>query len=152
MFYFYLIQVLYKQDCQECLTPCNPFRTDRLRCPLCNAYDCNCNMSRHRRNDADNRIPHRADLCHKCQAGLPCFTDRGSHCQCWTKQEYVHSKASIDQVTESRENGGNCDCRWINMLCVKPVQSDHNLWYEFRVVLDDVWSWERLMDKWPLSF
>jgi hypothetical protein len=43
------------------------------------------------------------------------------------EQEDIDAKASIDpQVIESRENCGICDCRVMNMVCVKPIQRDHN--------------------------
>lgn len=81
------LQVYFKQKCQNCKSPINPYRVWNLQCADCgldrdececiciyceeHRYDCTCDLE----DETAPEKPHRRDLCMKCLAGFPCITE-----------------------------------------------------------------------------
>ena len=74
MFYYTVVQVMFRQDCKECKTACFPYKVEKIQCSLCGLTDCQCTEEEleEKQRHVDPSKPHLASLCHKCRAGKPC--------------------------------------------------------------------------------
>ena len=72
---WWLLQVMYEQECKSCREAYSPYKVEEIRCSKCGQTTCVCTQKeKEEKHHVDPKKPHRADLCHKCKAGLPCHS------------------------------------------------------------------------------
>ena len=95
----------FKQDCKECDTPCNPYKTEALICRYCGWSDCECDEDEKAARHVDKSRSHRSDLCHKCRAGYPCQDeDDMEECEMESESE---SESEDEGYSQGHDEGYN---------------------------------------------